>query len=457
MKRLFAQDALLPDGWTRDVRIDMTDNGQIVSVAANAAPEDAETISAPLLPGMPNAHSHAFQRAMSGLTSRRGTGGDDFWAWRDVMYRFLERITPDDLAAIAAQLYIEMLESGYTSVAEFHYLHHDPAGVPYKDRTEMAQRILASAQLAGIGLTLLTVFYAHGNFGGLPAHRGQRRFLNDVASFNRLAAEIRERVRGQRNCRFGIAPHSLRAVTPAELSDLTQNLALLDGEAPVHIHAAEQRREVEDCIAWSGQRPIQWLLSNAELGPRWCLVHATHMNPREAHLLSTAGAVVCVCPTTEADLGDGIFHAGDFLAAAGTLAIGGDSHVGVDPFAELRQLEYSQRLAQERRNVLAPPGESAASHLWRTACMGGAQALGQPVGAIAAGKRADLVTLDMSDPALAGLSPAAALEAAVFGPARERVRDVMVAGHWIVRDGRHPQRESVNTRYLATLKTLLAH
>jgi formimidoylglutamate deiminase len=457
MKRLFAHDALLPDGWARNVRIDLTDNGQIVSVAADAGAEDAEAISAPLLPGMPNAHSHAFQRAMSGLTSRRGTGGDDFWAWRDVMYRFLERITPDDLAAIAAQLYVEMLESGYTSVAEFHYLHNDPAGTPYKDRSEMAQRILASAQATGIGLTLLPVFYAHGNFGGLPAHRGQRRFLNDVGSFNRLAGEIREQVRGQRNCRFGIAPHSLRAVTPAELHDLTQNLALLDREAPIHIHLAEQRRELEDCIAWSGLRPIQWLLSNADPGPRWCLVHATHMNAREAHLLSTSGAVVCVCPTTEGDLGDGIFPAGDFLAAAGTLAIGGDSHVGVDPFAELRQLEYSQRLAQERRNVLAPPGESVASHLWRTACTGGAQALGQPVGAIAAGKRADLVTLDTSDPAVAGLSPGEALEAAVFGPSRQRVGDVMIAGRWIVRGGRHPQRDAVNVRYRATLKTLLAH
>lgn len=455
MRTLFAADALLSAGWRRDVRIDVGDDGMIAQVHENAQPDAAQVLRGPLLPGMPNAHSHAFQRAMAGLTARGGAGGDDFWSWRELMYRFLGRITPDDMEAIAAQLYVEMLEAGYTSVAEFHYLHHDPQGAPYADHAEMAQRVLAAGQRAGIAMTLLPVFYAHANFGGVPAALGQRRFLHDVASFNRLLTELHRASARFAHVRVGVAPHSLRAVLPDELSAVVAHACGLDADMPIHIHLAEQQKEVDDCVAWSGLRPAQWLLAHAEPDPHWCVVHATHLNERETHLLATAGAVACVCPTTEADLGDGIFPAQPWLDAAGVIALGGDSHVGVDPFAELRLLEYSQRLARERRNVLARAEQSVGERLWNAACMGGAQALGQPVGTLAVGQRADLVVLDADDVALAELRAADALDAAIFGPARAPVRDVMVAGAWRVREGQHVERDAVRLRYRATLRHLL--
>jgi formimidoylglutamate deiminase len=433
------------------------DDGVIARVETGLPRGEAQALAGPVLPGMPNAHSHAFQRAMAGLTAHGGGGGDDFWSWRELMYRFLARLTPDDVEAIASELYLEMLRSGYTSVAEFHYLHHDAGGNPYADGAEMAQRILNAAAGTGIALTLLPVFYAHSNFGGVPATAGQRRFLHDVDTFNALAGELCARVAAQPRTRFGIAPHSLRAVTPRELSAIVEHARALDATAPIHIHAAEQQKEVDDSITATALRPVQWLLANAHVDARWCLVHATHLDAREIPLLATAGATVCVCPTTEGDLGDGIFPAQSYLRAGGSLAIGGDSHVGVDPFAELRLLEYGQRLAGERRNVLAREGVSVATGLWLTACAGGAQALGQPVGAIAAGRRADLVVLDSEDVALAGLRGSDALDGAVFGPTRRPVGDVMVAGEWVVRDGQHAHDERTLTRYRAVLKRLISN
>jgi len=368
------------------------------------------------------------------------------------MYRFLERIGPEEQEAIATQLYIELLKAGYTSVGEFHYLHHDPAGHPYSDRAEMAMRVRAAAATTGIRLTLLPVFYAHADFGGAPPIPPQRRFIHDIDGFLQLVAALAKHD-GQV---VGMAPHSLRAVTPQELARIAAFAREKLVGAPLHIHAAEQRKEVEDCVAWCGERPVAWLLANAAIDERWCVVHGTHMTPEEARDLAATGAVVALCPTTEADLGDGVFPAIAYLAAGGHLAIGGDSHVGVDPFLELRLVDAVQRLTVEKRNVLARDGESSGLRLYQAALAGGARALSQNVGAIAVGRRADLVVLNGDDPALAEHSASTVLDAAIFGPGRQVVRDVMVAGRWVIGEGHHADEETILLRYRQTMKRLLS-
>jgi len=451
--KLFARDALLPAGWARDIVIDISGDGEIRAVdVAFAAPADAERVPGALVPGMPNVHSHAFQRALAGLTERGGPSADNFWTWRTEMYRFLERIGPDEHQAIATQLYLEMLKAGYTSVAEFHYLHRDPVGRPYGNPAEMAERVRAAAAATGIRLTLLPVFYAHSDFGGAPPLPAQRRFIHDIDSFRALLSVL-ARPRGEK---LGIAPHSLRAVTPAELAELVDFARANRDDMPIHIHAAEQRREVDDCMAWSGTRPVQWLLDNAAVDARWCVVHATHMSTEEARNLAATSAVTGLCPTTEADLGDGVFPAIDYFAARGRIGIGGDSHVSVDPFLELRLVEGAQRLTLERRNVLARDGESTGLALYRAALAGGAQAVAQPVGAIAVGRRADLVVLDGDDPALSEQAASNLLDAAIFGPARRVVRDVMVDGRWVIGEGHHADEEAILMRYRQTMRRLLA-
>ena len=452
-KYIFAREALLADGWHRDVLIGIEDD-LIVSVTPGTVPNGAEIAKGAVIPGMPNLHSHAFQCAMAGLTERAGPGGDNFWAWRKLMYRFLERITPADNEAIATQLYIEMLKAGYTSVAEFHYLHHDERGNPYANRAEMAEQIIAAAATAGIGLTLLPVFYAHATFGGVPPDTGQRRFIHAVDAFNSLLDSIFKHSDSVR--RIGVAPHSLRAVTPQELKAIIAHLATHDRSAPIHIHAAEQLKEVDDCLAWSHQRPVAWLLDNAHLDGRWCLVHATHLDDDETFRLAESGAVAGLCPSTEANLGDGIFNAPDYFLREGGWGIGGDSHVGVDPFKELAIVEYAQRLKSARRNILHTPNvDSIGGGLYRQALAGGARALGQNVGSIAVNCRADLAVLNGDDAALAEHSGDSLLDAAIFGPVRQPVRDVMAGGAWVVRDGHHAQEQAALARYRVALKRLL--
>jgi formimidoylglutamate deiminase len=315
----------------------------------------------------------------------------------------------------------------------------------------MALRIQAAAEATGIGLTLLPVFYAHSDFGGAPPLLAQRRFVHDTTSFHALVDAL-----ALDGIKIGVAPHSLRAVAPSELCAVVEFVRAHDGDAPIHIHAAEQTKEVEDCVAWSGARPVEWLLAHAEVDRRWCIVHATHITDDEAERLAAAGAVAGLCPTTEADLGDGVFPSRTYLSAGGRVGIGGDSHVGVDPFLELRLIEAAQRLTLRRRNVLAREGESTGLALYRAALAGGAQALAQPVGAIEVGRRADLLVLDENDPALAEQSAAHLLDAAIFGPARHVVRDVMVAGRWVIGEGHHADEEAILTRYRQTLKRLLA-
>lgn len=451
--KLFARDALLPSGWAHDVVVDIAGDGVIRTVdIAFSAPSDAERVAGPLAPGMPNVHSHAFQRALAGLTERGGPSADNFWTWRTEMYRFLERIGPDEQEAIAAQLYIELLKAGYTSVGEFHYLHHDPAGRPYADRSEMAGRIRAAAAATGIRLTLLPVFYAHSDFGGALPVPAQRRFVHDTSGFLDLVAEL---AREDRQV-VGMAPHSLRAVTPEELAELVAfTRAKLPG-APIHIHAAEQRKEVDDCVAWCGARPVEWLLAHGRIDSGWCIVHATHMTAAETRALAATGAVVGLCPSTEADLGDGIFPAVEYLKAGGQMGIGGDSHVAVDPFLELRLVDAVQRLALEKRNVLAGDGESSGLRLYKAALAGGARALAQPVGAIAPGLRADLLVLNRDEPALAEHAASTVLDAAIYGPGRRIVRDVMVAGRWVIGEGHHADEEAILLRYRHTLKRVFA-
>jgi formimidoylglutamate deiminase len=447
---LFAADALTPGGWRRDVRIDIDSRGLITEVRFDASTEAAERVAGPLIPGMPNLHSHAFQRAIAGRTGRAGTEEDSFWTWRAAMYAFLDRVDADAFAAIAAQAYVEMLKAGYTRVAEFHYVHHDPRGKPYGDPAELARRIADAAGAAGLALTLLPVFYAHGGFGGAPPTAGQRRFVHSVASYARVIEALAQDA-AHAHWNLGVAPHSLRAVTPDELTAI---VALAPHAAPIHIHAAEQEKEVADCVASRGARPIAWLLDHARVDARWCVVHATHMTADETRGLAASGAVAGLAPTTEADLGDGTFAARAWLDAGGAFGVGSDSNTIIDPYAELRQLEWSQRLAHRSRNVLAIADPPVGQSLYVAAARGGARAMSVAAGAIAPGCRADLVVLDAADPALAEQGVDTLLDAAIFGPCRRPVRDVMVAGHWVVRDGHHPREDAVLDRYRRTMAEL---
>ncbi len=451
MTALHFAHALLPQGWARDVRITLA-GGRIAAVAAGvprAADDAAHGIA---LPGLANLHSHAFQRGMAGLSEVRGPEGDSFWTWREVMYRFLAAMTPDDVEAITALAYAEMLEGGFTRVGEFHYLHHDPAGHPYADPAELTERIAAAAAQTGIALTLLPVFYAHGNFAAAPPAPGQRRFLCGLDGFARLLERTRAIATHLPGATVGIAPHSLRAVAPAELA------ALLDlaPDGPVHMHIAEQLREVEDCRAWSSTTPVAWLLDHARVDSRWCLIHATHMTPAEVAGLARTGAVAGLCPITEANLGDGIFPGPAWLAAGGRLGVGTDSNVLIGAAMELRQLEYAQRLAARARNVMASgAGAATGRTLFDAALHGGAQALDAD-GGLREGASADLVELDPAHTALLGRDGDALLDGWIFAATASPVRTVWVAGRAVVQDGRHTARPAIEARFGATLRRLLA-
>jgi len=442
--------ALLATGWRSDVLITL-DGRMITGLDAGVpAPPSAERIAGIAVPGLANVHSHAFQRAMAGLTERHGPDDNSFWTWREVMYRFLAQMTPDDIEAVAALAYVEMLQAGFTNVGEFHYLHNAPDGARYADPAETAGRIVAAAATSGIGLTLLPCFYAHGGCGGRPAKPGQARFLSDLDGFAILVEASRAHAAALEGAKLGIAPHSLRAVDAPEL----QALAKAFGSGPVHIHAAEQVLEVEESLAWSGARPVQWLLDNMGLDQRWCLIHCTHMTPQEVAGLARSGAVAGLCPITESNLGDGIFAAVAFERAGGRFAIGTDSNVRIAVNEELRTLEYSQRLRDRKRNRLGAPGASTGRSIFDAARAGGAQALALGPSGLAVGCTADIVVLDDAHPALAGRTDDAALDAWIFA-AGEVVRDVFAGGRRVVTDGRHIRAEQVRRRYAATMRRLL--
>jgi len=452
---LFAASALLPEGWASDVLLVWDDAGRLTEVRS----VDAATVNqvpraaGPLIAGMPNLHSHAFQRAFAGLSEFRSAanGNDSFWTWRDLMYRFALALSPEQLEDIATHLYVEMLQGGYTSVCEFHYLHHDASGEPYGDLAEMSLRLLAAAQRTGIGITLLPVLYQDAGFGALPPRADQRRFINSVDGLLRIV----ERIRAQ-GARVGAAPHSLRAVAPRVLAELITGLNSIDPSAPIHIHIAEQQQEVQDCLAWCGQRPVQWLLDHAAIDARWCLVHATHMDAAETRAAATTGATVGVCPSTEANLGDGVFDAVGWAAVNGHWGIGSDSHASVDAAEELRLLEYSQRLTRRQRNVLVSTRHvQVADQLWLASASGGARASGRFIGALAVGAQADFVVLDVSQ-TLAGLSSSQALANHVFAShGRNTVRDVWVGGQQRIMEGRHAIEGAACEGFVAARSQLL--
>lgn len=446
---LWFETALLDGGWAERVGLDIAD-GRIVRIRAGVPPAaDAERHSI-AVPGLCNLHSHAFQRGMAGLAETRGPADDDFWTWREIMYHFLDRLTPDDVETIAALAYVEMLESGFTRVGEFHYLHGSADGRPYDNVAEMAVRIAAAAVATGIGLTLLPVFYAHGNFGGAPPAPGQRRFLTDVDSFARLMEASGRAIAQLPDANLGVAPHSLRAVTPEEL----QAILPLARDGPIHIHAAEQAKEVNDCLAWSGTRPVEWLLDRADVGPSWCLVHATHMTSDECKRLAANGAIAGLCPITEANLGDGIFPARDYLRDKGCYGIGTDSNVRISAGEELRGLEYAQRLEHCSRNCWpAAPGDSSGRALFDGALTGGARALGQSRFGLKTGACADIVSFDRAGATLAGRTGDRILDSWIFAGAG--VDCVWRAGRQVVAAGRHCAREPIVARYRQTLVKLL--
>ncbi|HTX03214.1 MAG TPA: formimidoylglutamate deiminase [Candidatus Acidoferrales bacterium] len=439
--RYIADLALLPSGWSRDVRIDVDGDGSIERIDPESTGDGATRLAGALVPGMPNVHSHAFQRALAGRLERPASARDNFWTWREGMYDLASRVTPDDVESIAEYVYVQMLEAGYTSVGEFHYIHHDPNGTPYASRTEMSERIVQAARSAGIELTLLLVLYRHAGFGGEALLPSQRRFETSVDELIAMFEALRK------SARTGVAPHSLRAVTQHELRELLGAIVKY-GDTPIHIHIAEQRREVEDCVRRYGSNPIAWLLSNVPVNSAWTLVHATHLEPNETRTLAQSGAVAGLCPTTEANLGDGIFPAEDFLRAGGSIAIGSDSHVTVDPSEELRLLEYGQRLVHQGRTLL--------DRVYTRASRGGAQSLGIAAGAIEAGKRADLVALDLENVAFAACPPELILDAWVFGGGRDLVKDVLVGGKHLVREGRHVRAEEAKRRYSDTMQRLFS-
>lgn len=445
MTRLWFESALLPTGWASDVAIGI-ENGIVSSLSPGTTPAPGDERHAIALPGLSNLHSHAFQRAFAGGTEVRGPTGDSFWTWREAMYRAVDRLDPEDVEAIAAQTQVEMLEAGFTRVGEFHYLHHDRDGLPYADIGELCARIAAAADSTGIGLTLLPVFYAYGGFGPQAPTHGQRRFINDVERFGRLMDAARQALAPLPDAVLGLAPHSLRAATAGEIAAI---LPLADG--PIHIHVAEQMKEVEDCLAWSGRRPVAYLLDEAPVDGRWCLIHATHMTADETVRLARSGAVAGLCPITEANLGDGIFPASAFAAAGGTYGVGSDSNVLIDAAEELRLLEYSQRLAHRARNVLAMrEGRSTGATLFEAALKGGAQALRGTCG-LAIGTPADLVSLDATHPALEGRRGNAALDGWIFATAQNGIDCVWRRGVKLVQGGRHRDRDAVRRRFRAAL------
>jgi len=449
--KIWAEAALLKQGWAEAVEIEIDAGGNIAGIRPDSRYNSGERADI-LIPAIPNVHSHAHQRAMAGLGERAGDSEDSFWTWRRVMYHYLERIGPEHLHAIAAQLYLEMLKAGYGCVGEFQYLHHDLDGNAYADRAEMSLQCLDAARRVGIGFTALPVLYRYGGFGSAEPLAGQKRFLNDAAGFVEIVASLQQATAGDANCSVGIAPHSLRAIDRELLAEVISGL---DNLAAIHIHIAEQTREVDDCIAWCGQRPVEWLFDNFEVGENWCLIHATHMTAAETARTADSGCVAGLCPTTEANLGDGFFNMLDFRDHGGHWAIGSDSHISIDPVEELRWLEYGLRLQSRRRNLLATTEQkSTGRNLLDGALDGGAQACGRNIGGIGLGYRADLVALDAGHPRLYGRKSDDIIDSWIFSGNQNLVRDVYVGGDKVIADGHHADETAIARDYRAALDRL---
>ena len=454
MIKHFFDEILTPNGWRQNQFLDIAENGEILSMGDGVA-QDADMLHHGFaVPGMANVHSHAFQRAMAGLAETAGPSADSFWSWRQVMYGFLRAIAPEQLEYIAAQLYLEMLKAGFTSVGEFHYLHHDRDGTAYADPTEMSGRIIAAAEQTGIGLTLLPVLYRYGGFGGSAPQEHQRRFIMEGENFLALVERLQEACKSEASCVVGVAPHSLRAVDPVLLKELLKGIP---AEMPCHIHIAEQQKEVTDCVEWSGLRPVDWLFENASVDERWCLVHATHVTDAERQAIANSGAVVGLCPITEANLGDGLFPAGEFLEEGGRIALGSDSNIYVSLAEEVRTLEYGQRLTQESRNILGDETYSTGMRIFSNALSGGHQALGRPgKPGLQVGGHANFVILDENHPALIGKSARKILDSWLFAGDNTVVKDVAVNGKLVIKDRHHAEEEAISHRFRRVMKELAA-
>ena len=449
---IFAKQAKLSTGWASNVRVTHAD-GRITDIAPNQTPDAHDTCVDTLLPALANLHSHSFQRAMAGMTEYRMAGKDSFWTWRDLMYRFTANLTPEHIEAIAAFVFLEMQEAGYASVGEFHYLHHQAGGTPYADLGELSGRIAAAAATTGIGLTHLPVLYTYGGAGQAPLQDGQARFGNSVDRFNDLVAKARDVVAHlPADCRVGIAPHSLRATSP---DDLKAVLAAHTA-GPVHIHIAEQPKEVADISAWLGARPVDWLLANAEVTTNWSLIHATYMTADETLKMAKSGAVAGLCPVTEANLGDGPFNGPSYLEAGGAFGVGSDSNVLISLTEELRTLEYSQRLRDVARNVMVVGEGSVGDTIYTGAAKGGAQALGRGAGEIAVGELADIVAIDSAAPSMCALRQDQILDGLVFAAKDDVVTDVWSAGRHAVQSGRHVKRDDIVAAYKLAMQSLMA-
>ena len=451
----FIAKAFLPTGWARDVRLRVTGQGLIANLRAGAIAEPGDRRLGTVLPGITNAHSHAFQRAMAGMSEYRMSPTDSFWSWRKTMYQYANRVSPQDLHAIAAHLFVEMLKGGYTSVAEFHYLHHQPDGTRYPNRSQLSQSIIDAANLSGINLTLLPVLYMTSGFGGAALVDAQRRFGNSLDDYFKLHAEASDYCADQPQHCVGMALHSLRAVTPQAIDQALGRFIQAHPQRPIHIHVAEQLREVEQSLATLGQRPVEWLLNNHKIDSNWCLIHATHMTMEETIALAATGATVGICPTTEANLGDGLFPLDDYLRAGGSIAIGSDGNSAIDPFEEMRWLEYGQRLATGRRNVAAGNDDlHTGSHLYRNCAVGGGRAINAPTGAIADGYRADLLVVDDRSAERADLEPRYLLDNLLFSPSERPIADVMVNGKWRIQAGHHHDEELIAANFAKALRVL---
>lgn len=448
---IFAKRALLPSGWVPNVRISV-EKGCVSVIKMQEKAQVGDALVDVLLPSIPNLHSHTFQRAMAGMTEYRANGRDSFWTWRELMYRFMDCLTPEQIEAIAAFSFMEMQEAGFASVAEFHYVHHQHGGAQYDDIAELSNRIYAASNTTGIGLTLLPVLYTYGGAKQAPLNEGQLRFGNTVDAFERLYEHCKAEIVNQsQDTNIGIAPHSLRATTP---EDLKQILALHENE-PVHIHISEQPKEVYDIEAWLGARPVEWLFDTVNVNQNWCLIHATHMSEAETVNLAKSKAVVGLCPITESNLGDGIFNGAQYLKAHGRFGIGTDSNILISMPQELRTLEYSQRLRDIERNIMVLGDGSVGQALYLNACAGGAQALGRNAGEIAIGKLADLIAIDSSQPELCALSNEQLLDGLIFAGKDSLVTDVWSAGRHMVRGGVHINREKIVADYKYALSNLL--
>ena len=455
MKELLFSKMLTDKGWSRNVLVEIDSQGMIRRIDADMNGAQAQMIGGVAIPGVPNAHSHAHQRLLAGL-AETGAGRDSFLRWRELMYRIVERIDPDRFQAVAALAYMEMLKSGYTSVAEFHYLHHDAGGSPYAEPAEMGLRCIAAAEDAGIALTLLPSLYAYGGFGPAPAGVGQARFVCDSGGYMEIYSALAKAVEERTEVRLGFAPHSLRAVDEPLLYEVLAGVRQADPDAPVHMHVAEQRSEVDDCLAWCGASPVQRLLDSVAVDAHWNLVHATHMSDSERSALAATQASVVLCPTTEANLGDGAFPARKWLDLEGRFSIGSDSQITISPTDELRLLEYAQRLASESRNVLADEsGGSLGRALLEGALKGGASALGQRCGVLEEGARADIVVLDSEHPALIARDGDEVLDSWIFAGGAACVRDVFVGGRQVVSGGTHVNEPEIVSRYREAARALL--